>query len=478
MKAKLTKKGYTILKESLSGNKLQELKKELTVSPIVIPDYPSPIKPYPVYYENNRKIYLPRFYAQKEFGHLNTSFPETEKWNEDVVFTGTIRTNQKIPIKNTITELRRNGGAILCLLAGQGKTVCALKLMSLIKKKTLIVVHKSFLLDQWIERIQQFIPNAKVGIIQGKRFDVENKDIVMCMLQSICYHKYEQHKFDLFNMVVIDECHHMSAKTFSQALPKVASKYMLGLTATPSRDDGLTKVFKWYLGDISFISSQDKRYGKVKRLNYNNNAFVEKYNRMGKLCRATMLNKLCVDRVRNNLLIEFISSISEKESRQILLLSDRRSHLQFFFESLNNNSIGFYVGGMKKKDLKISESKQIILATYSMAKEALDIKSLNTLILATPISKLGQAVPRILRQENPELTPLVVDLCDNYSIFQRQSMRRLQYFKKCHWKIIDYYYDGPIFQKKIEYQYGKGDKKGKKNKVNKPHKLLLNDSDE
>merc|ERR1712127_178315 len=128
--------------------------------------------------------------------------------------------------------------------------ICALNIISRLKTKTLIIVHKEFLLRQWIERIEQFLPDAKVGKIQAKVIDIDDKDIVICMLQSLSMKDYPKDMFRSFGFTICDECHHIGAEVFSRSLLKVVTKYMLGLSATMKRKDGLTKVIKWFLGDI------------------------------------------------------------------------------------------------------------------------------------------------------------------------------------------------------------------------------------
>ena len=100
-------------------------------------------------------------------------------------------------------------------------------------------------MTQWYDRITEFIPNAKIGKIQQNTIDIENKDIVLAMVQSLSMKEYNSNIFENFGLVIFDECHHLGAEVFSKAMPKVASKYMLGLSATPNRKDGLKRVFEW-----------------------------------------------------------------------------------------------------------------------------------------------------------------------------------------------------------------------------------------
>ena len=153
-------------------------------------------------------------------------------------------------VEKYLKYVKNNGGGCLALHTGFGKTCLALYIISALKKRTIIIVHKEFLMRQWIERIEQFLPEAKVGKIQAKTIDVEGKDIVICMLQSLSMKEYNKELFKGYGLTIVDECHHISAEVFSRAFFKIVTKYTLGLSATIKRKDGLTKIIKWFLGDI------------------------------------------------------------------------------------------------------------------------------------------------------------------------------------------------------------------------------------
>jgi superfamily II DNA or RNA helicase len=95
--------------------------------------------------------------------------------------------------------------------------------------------------------------------------------------------------------------------------------------------------------------------------------------------------------------------------------------------------VGYYVGGMKQKNLQETETKQIVLATYAMAAEALDIKSLSTLVMVTPKTDITQSVGRILRVKHEN--PIIVDIVDSHDLFQNQWVQRRRFYKKCNYRI-------------------------------------------
>jgi len=332
-------------------------------------------------------------------------------------------------------------GGILQLPPGFGKTVMALYIICKLKVKTLIIVHKEFLLNQWKERIEQYIPNCSVGIIKQKKIEVDN-NIVIASLQSLCMKTYEDNIFNGFGFVIIDECHHVGAQVFSKALFKVNFKYTLGLSATVNRKDGLTKVFKWFLGDILYkITKKENIPCIVKQIviNDNNETYRKEYTIFnGKPNIAKMITNICSYSSRTTEIVNQIKNILEKDDRKILVLSDRKQHLHDIGVHFEEEQHGFYMGGMKERDLENSKSKQIILGTYNMISEGFDLPSLDTLVLASPKSDVEQSIGRIQRKhiitENDNI-PLVIDIVDNFSLFEKQANKRKVFYKKMKYEI-------------------------------------------
>ena len=162
-----------------------------------------------------------------------------------MTFAKTLRDYQIEIVKIYMEYVNRGpcgGGAILEVPCGRGKTVLSLDIISKIRQKTIIIVHKEFLMNQWIERIQEFLPDARVGKIQGPVFDIEDKDIVIGMLQTLYAKDFGAKAFQSFGLTIIDEVHRIGSEQFSKALFKVVTPYMLGISATVERKDRLTNV--------------------------------------------------------------------------------------------------------------------------------------------------------------------------------------------------------------------------------------------
>ena len=452
----LGQKGYTILKSDLSVSQQQHIKEQLLIKPCT-PGAPIAIdKSFPAFRESDKKLYVPRYYGEQLFGK-----PKETKISEgqDIAldFQGSLRDMQVPVVKAYLdkvlsaNELSSNGGAnevsggggLLELPCGFGKTSISLYILCRLKKKALVIVHKEFLMNQWIERIQQFIPNAKIGKIQGQVIDIEGKDIVIGMLQSLSMKDYPASLFDSFGLTIIDEVHHISSEVFSCALFKLVTKYMLGLSATMERSDGTSRVFKMFLGDVVYKQERSKDEEVIVRgITYQTND--DEFNELeldfrGKPASSKMLSKICNYNRRSEFILKVLDDmIKENPKQQIMIIASYRNILNYFYEAINHKkfaSVGYYVGGMKEAALKKTEEKQVVLATYSMAAEGLDIKTLTTLIMATPMTKIEQSVGRILRQkhENP---PIVVDIIDTHANFQNQWAKRRRFFKTQNYKII------------------------------------------
>jgi superfamily II DNA or RNA helicase len=440
----LGQKGYTIPKNEISIEKQNQIKKDLMVRPYT-PGAPGNggDTTFPAYRESSNKLYVPHYYGVEQFG-APKEIKISEGTDINLEFNGQLRENQELVVKTYVNHVNHNkyGGGLLELPCAYGKTVLSLSIISRLEKKTFIIVHKEFLMNQWIERIQQFLPKARIGKLQGQIIDIDDKDIVIGMLQSLSMKEYPASLFESFGLTIIDEVHHISSEVFSNSLFKLVTKYMLGLSATMNRKDGTTKVFKMFLGDVIFKGKRDEeREVVVRAIDYYVND--EEFNHeatdfRGNPAYSTMISKLCEYNRRSEFILKVLSDmLIENPNQQIMILAHNKSLLKYLHDAVKHRniaSVGYYVGGMKEAALKETESKKIVIATYSMAAEALDIKSLTTLIMATPKTDIEQSIGRILREKHSQ--PIVVDIIDSHSIFQNQWKKRRAFYIKENYKII------------------------------------------
>lgn len=336
-----------------------------------------------------------------------------------------------------LSALRERGAGILSIPVGFGKTVVAINVACTLRVKTLVIVHKGVVLAQWRERIAAFVPGARIGAIQGANVDVADKHFVIGMLQSLSMRNYDHEVLDGFDLVIIDAVHHTGAAVFSKALGRLCAPYSLGLSATPERKDGLTEVIHWHLSGVCFEVQRKEQVGTiVEKIHYEQPAYKEPAPtfRNGQLALCRMTDELCNDTARNSLLFAKVLELVHKEGRNILIMSDRRSHCNLLHDSLveRGANAGLFLGGTKQSLLDtVAESCQVIIGTYAIAAEGLDIPKLNTLVMATPKTDVRQTVGRILRGSGSEVCPKVIDFVDQWGPLIAQSRRRDSFYRQC-----------------------------------------------
>ena len=444
LKMSLTINGYRISKKDVSN--LHHLKGILTVKPYIPSVFVKPqyVARYPVYLESDDSIYVPKHYGIAEFGDYTASTREVSKTDAKFwEFAGSLRETQHAVVNSFLSPIPRDG--ILSLQTGGGKTVCALYIASKIQLPTLVLVHNTFLRDQWIDRIKAFLPKARIGSVQGDILDIENKDVIVGMLQSISMKEYPVSTFKSIGLVIVDECHHIASEAFSKAIPKITSKHMLGLSATPERKDKLMYVINWFLGPLLYKSdTSDKVDEAVKVEVYEFEPEDPKYNdviynQSGVMFTSLMINKVAEYDPRNIMLAELMEDVIEDTTRQLLVLTDRVEHTKILFEKLKDSAKekACILGRDVKPAVRAEwcATKKILIATYSMCKEGFDVATLNTLLIATPRPDVDQIVGRILRVDKDlrSVHPLILDVVD--PAFRRQFQERLALYKKRSYKI-------------------------------------------
>jgi superfamily II DNA or RNA helicase len=439
----LGRSGVVLKKADLGRSEYERMRRDLTVRPETAG---SPFgqfgQSFRVYHETRDALCVPRHYYSRD-----RSIPSwtggTPSTCPLLVFSGHLKseTRQHEAAEACAKAFRERGGGILSLPTGFGKTTVGLYVACRLGLKTLVIAHKEFLIDQWIERIRSFVPTARIGRVQQDVCDTADKDIVVAMMQSVCSKDYGR-AFDDFGLLIIDEVHHISAPTFCRCMYRANCPYVLGLSATPVRKDGLTRVIEWFVGPVFFrIERKEQQHVRVKVLKYACEAYSRPppQTRNGTLNLPELVSRVCADPARNQMVLDAIERCVAK-GRKTIVLSDRRQHCMDLLKALKAHGIdaALYIGGMKQDARKESEKAAAIVATYSQANEGLDIPSLNALVMATPKSDVVQAVGRILREASGHATtfaPLIIDFLDDYGVFYAQFAKRRKYYASAGFEI-------------------------------------------
>lgn len=375
------------------------------------------------------KVIVPAFYARK----TNMCAPSTpSSFNVAQIqtahqFSATLQPVQAEAVRCGLVALRDHGGGMLCLQTGGGKTVCALAIACKLHTPTLILVHKTILVEQWLQRINQFAPGASTGVVQQDRLETGN-DFVVGMIHSISMKAYPAESLDRFGLLIVDEAHHLSAPVFSRAMQKVNCPYVLGLTATPTRKDGLTHVLHWFLGDIFY---QTQRAGckhvTVIRKHFDHAKYNADMplNRMGRVCMTTVVSILCSLGSRTQCITEAVGQLIGG-GHHVLVLSDRVPHCKEICARLGDEA-GLYVGSHKPPE---ALAKRAVVSTYALSREGLDVPTLSALVMATPKSDIDQICGRVLRGAT-SVQPVIVDLIDKWGVCFAQSRTRQRFYDRC-----------------------------------------------
>jgi superfamily II DNA or RNA helicase len=388
-------------------------------------------------------LHVPRFWglrhvAGADFRDTRTSgssFATT-----DLRFGATLNPVQAEATASALRQLRALGGAMLVLPCGFGKTVCALWLSAQLRRRTLVVVHSDALADQWLQRIGTFLPGAVIGRIQQDVVLVDGCDVVVGMIQSLVKRSYDAATLDSFGLVVVDEAHHVAAPMFSQALRKLPARFVLGLSATPDRGDGLGHALEWFLGPIAFRAERERTDRvDVSILTYTRGLQREITNRRGDVMCSTMVSNLALDVVRTRYVRDLVLE-QARQNRNVMVLSDRLDQLVALEDMLVRDAptlvVARVVGGTKAAARDDGfQNATVILSTYHYASEGLDIPRLDTLVMATPRSSIEQSVGRILRPFANKPRPRVIDVKDPFSLFEAMSWKRHRYYKSQNYAI-------------------------------------------
>jgi superfamily II DNA or RNA helicase len=288
-----------------------------------------------------------------------------------------------------------------------------------------------------------WIPGARVGWLQGaapsKFVDTDNKDIVIGSIDSLSQCAYSRDMIQEFGLIIVDEMHHLGALTLSQVLPKMPARYVLGISATPDRNDGLEHVLYWLAGPTAFVYKRlPSITGKtgtveVRQVLFTRGARKEIVYKNGSLGYAQMVSLLAQDPVRNDFLIETIQGLLGSR-RKILVVTTLVDHAKFLTVKFDAALVN---GGCKKEAIaKAKSDVPIVVATYQFLEEGYDDETLDTLVMALPRSKIQQVVGRCERTHEGKLVPLILDITDTFSVFEAMSWKRMHFYKSRGFKIV------------------------------------------
>ncbi|MES2329308.1 MAG: DEAD/DEAH box helicase family protein [Bacteroidota bacterium] len=323
---------------------------------------------------------------------------------------------------------------------GSGKTVMGLEIIAKKGQPALIIVHRRQLFNQWVDRIQSFlgIPKFRIGRIENGRYEIGN-EITVAMIQSLPTDLGDNDtSYQSFGTIIVDECHHIPAKTFREVILHFHSFYLYGFTATPTRKNRDEKLIFFHIGDIihEVVIPASARQHKQLSVTIQTTELFAPFNAATDKTE-TLINILIHDTARNEIMVADIKRES-MAGRKILVLTERKSHVDILQQYLKGICETITLTGddsdqNKKAKLQLIEQGdfQVLIATGQLLGEGTDIGILNCLVLAYPFAFEGKLIQYIGRVQRSPVPPVIYDYRDHkIDYFNNLFRQRNKYYRK------------------------------------------------
>lgn len=366
-----------------------------------------------LYEVNNDDLYVPFSYSNKISRPARSDVCERK-----FEFIGQLRENQKEVRDEAMKRLNSHGSILISSYTGFGKTLLAIYLATRVGLQTLIICHRVVLMNQWKEAIKKFCPTATVSIL-GKK-DKFDTDFIIANGANIP--KYARVNFSKIGCLIVDEAHLIMAENLSKCMRYIVPRYVIGLTATPYRTDGLNVLLDMYFGTYKIVRKLFRQHTVYKV----NTGFVPeiKMNKMGKVDWSSVIDSQCNDAKRNELIIRIVKKFSD---RTFLILCKRVAQAEFLERRLQEE--GENVTSLIGSNQEYEASSRILVGTSGKIGTGFDHPSLNTLLLASDVEQYFiQYLGRVFRREDTH--PIIFDLVDNYGLLHKHYRTRSQIYRE------------------------------------------------
>lgn len=318
-------------------------------------------------------------------------------------------------------ELSGNGRFLLDDFSITHNTATSINISTKIQLPTLVILNRLLLMDQWKSSISKFCPDAKVFIIQPRVKDIpEGYDFYI--INAINVEKYKRELYSFIGFCIVDECHMIMSEVLSKCMMKVEPKYLLGLSATPYRVDGLNDMIDSYFGP-SRVTQKIERKHLVYKIN--TGLTIEfGYNKFGKMDWNSLINAQSTHPERNEIIVDIVKKYPE---RYFLLLTKRIEQGKILSEMLNTAGIEHdCLFGVEKY---IESDKHVLIGTTGKCGVGFDAPKLNTLVLCNDmVNYYIQMLGRVMRQKDSDAW--VFDLVDENSILKKHYYERCKVYKE------------------------------------------------
>ena len=372
------------------------------------------------------QVYLPFsfFYHHQESKGLK-KLPSVSHLQQKYKFEGSLLPRQLDIKEETLEILSRTGSVVLCLHTGFGKTIFAIYLLSRLGLKTLILCHRSIIIQQWVDSVKRHLPAVRVGVMNLAEYKKNSecwKDLDVLVCNVINIPKCPREVYAPFGCVVVDEVHTICTTQFSKSLPLLTPSYLIGLSATPFRSDGMDQLLELYFGP-EIIYKPMQRFFNAYKLS---TGFVPTVTLTadGKMNWNSVLESQATSRVRNELICRLVTYF---EKRNILILVKRKDHALGLKQMLleKKEDADCFIHTAKSANYEC----RILIATYSKGGVGFDHPRLDMLITGADVEEnFMQYLGRVFRRD--DVLPIYIDLRDSMSTLVKHSQSRLKICKE------------------------------------------------
>lgn len=397
------------------------------------------IAPYRIQ-EEEQLIYLPFQWAYSQPFFQPYRRPRTDYDMLKTRFKGQLREEQKVIQTEAIQHLNRHGSILIACYPGFGKTITTLSISSKIGLKTLILVNRVILIDQWVSSIRNFLnENAKIQVLSATSKMETDADFYI--MNAINTEKRSVADFEKVGLVVVDECHLMITSVFVRALGYICPRYLIGLSATPFRPDGLDVLLDIYFGTDRIVREMFRRHIVYK---VNTQITIEgEQDERGTLIWNSVLQKQMTHEARNHFIRDVCLFF---DTRNVLILCKRIQQVEDLHRLI---SLQTPTATLKGNENEFNTDCRVLIATVSKVGVGFSFDKLDMLVLACDLKEYYlQFVGRVFRK--PDVVPVIIDIVDKNPVLFRHFKSRLKVYQDCGGSVHDFRSMFPDFQLSFE----------------------------
>jgi hypothetical protein len=429
----------------------------------------SPPTEVQAFHKEDGYFWIPRFFfasaiSKRKMGKHDINFEWTDGAPTNLPLNAVLdpKRGQPLAVDKLVGHLKAHSGGILVAGTGCGKTILGYAIGQRLNTTIGVLVYNNQMVKNWVETAQWLFDLSldEIGIVQGDRCDL-GRPVTIMMVQSLLSSKpYPEELYNQFGIIVADEVNRFGAPQWNEVMRLFSARYRVGMSADPTRDDGLDKLVEWHFGQIAHSVVMERAKPDVVQVLFNKTYHISQYSNPWKrtpsgnpMPDSLKYDKtLAADDQRNSFLIDELVKM-RRVNRKILIFSRLKDHLKTLKEAFErrigtvldalvdatssddgsgeyldlDTNVTLLVGGLKPAQLDAAMIGDVIFCTYAFGRDAMNLPHIDTLLFATPPGKVLQPIGR-LRDKGAagRQSLLCVDPYEDVGYADRKASRREQ----------------------------------------------------